>query len=177
MMNLEDLVNKKREDADIVHPSPHLWNRIESQLPADTTKPKLNWPPLAVAASLLLCIGIGYFWGKNSASGTQSYADIKALDPQYARQMATYNGVIQEKRKTLASLKAYQPTLYVTFEQDWRVLEKSYQELRDTLPNHPNQEELLKAMIDNLRWQSDLLEQQVRILENLKSPPNTDELA
>lgn len=109
-------------------------------------------------------------------TGYQKYADIKALDPQYAKQMVAYDGIITERKKILTHFKSQDPALYATFGQDWKALETSYEELRKSLPNHPNQEELLKAMIENLRWQAELLERQVQILEQVKSHKSTDEM-
>lgn len=174
MMKLEEFVRNKREDADTFMPSPEIWNRLEAQLPSS---PRQSiWPKLGLAATLVFCLGIGYFVGKNGLSGNQKYADIKALDPQYAKQMVAYDGIIKERKKILSHFKGQDPALYATFEQDWESLETSYQELRKVLPNNPNQETILKAMIENLRWQAELLERQVQILEQAKSHTQTDEM-
>lgn len=174
MMKLEDFVRSKREEADLFIPSDNLWKQLEAQLPAP--QKKSIWPKLGWVAALVFCLGLGYFWGKNSLTGYQKYADIKALDPQYAKQMVAYDGIITERKKILTHFKSQDPALYATFGQDWKALETSYEELRKSLPNHPNQEELLKAMIENLRWQAELLERQVQILEQVKSHKSTDEM-
>jgi hypothetical protein len=44
--------------------------------------------------------------------------------------------------------------------------------LKDQLPKNPNQEELLKAMIQNLQWQIDLLNQQLNIIQKIKEAKN-----
>jgi len=44
-------------------------------------------------------------------------------------------------------------------------LDNSFENLKEKLPNNPNQEEILNKMIDSLRWQMEMLDQQLEIIK------------
>lgn len=58
MMNLEELVKSKREEADILDPNPNLWAQIESKLLPPPPPNNRLWPRWAIAAALLMCLSI-----------------------------------------------------------------------------------------------------------------------
>jgi hypothetical protein len=55
------------------------------------------------------------------------------------------------------------------FEAEFEKLESNYQSLRSALPESPNQEVMIAAMIDNLQQQIDLLNTQLSIIQRLKT--------
>ena len=44
-------------------------------------------------------------------------------------------------------------------------MDNSFENLKEKLPNNPNQEEILNKMIDSLRWQMEMLDQQLEIIK------------
>jgi len=58
--------------------------------------------------------------------------------------------------------------LYRQFAKDINQLDSAYRVLKITLTTNPNQEMLLEAMIRNLQFQSDLLNRQLLIIQEIK---------
>ena len=44
-------------------------------------------------------------------------------------------------------------------------MDNSFENLKEKLPNNTNQEEILNKMIDSLRWQMEMLDQQLEIIK------------
>ena len=82
---------------------------------------------------------------------------------------------IDEKRDEIIKLTRNNPELYKDFSADLKSLETSYGNLRSNLSNAPNQEALLQAMVQNLQWQVDLLNQQINILQRINKVKNGDD--
>jgi hypothetical protein len=64
------------------------------------------------------------------------------------------------------------PVLYNQFIKDITRLDSSYNALQTQLPENPNREQLLEAMIQNLRLQTDLLNEQLLIIQKIKQSKN-----
>ena len=72
----------------------------------------------------------------------------------------------------LKAIEKQDPELYHQFDTELRVLNQNYQNLKQELPKNPNQEELLKAMIQNVSMQIELLNQQLEIIQKIKEAKN-----
>lgn len=188
--NLERFVRDNRNEFDAGTPSDAVWNRIEKNLPqgVDKKKPvrigsvKWRWLSVAAAVILLLTTALLYFSPRNggeSVAGVQpadskneqqpADAEIASIDPDYANQVAQFTRVIDEKQGALKSLQKDNPSLYEQFSNDIARLDSTYSLLKRQLPVNPNKEELLQAMIYNLQLQIDLLNQQLSIIQKIKS--------
>ncbi|MBC7758949.1 MAG: hypothetical protein H7069_08840, partial [Phormidesmis sp. FL-bin-119] len=55
------------------------------------------------------------------------------------------------------------------FSSEIRKMDASYQKLKSDLPGSPNQEETVKAMIRNLQIQTELLNQQLSIIQQINN--------
>ncbi|AFK03590.1 hypothetical protein Emtol_2454 [Emticicia oligotrophica DSM 17448] len=178
---LERFVRDNRESFDDYEPSVDLWKKIEAK--TNPTKPKgkmvgfQNWigskPKFALGmvagfAVFLLISYLGYQYAKPAAQNP----DIMALSPSYAKELTHFTSLVEEKRGELKALEKEDPELYHQFDTELTVLDYNYQNLRKELPKNPNQEELLKAMIDNLSMQIDLLNQQLQIIQKIKEAKN-----
>ena len=179
---LERFVRDNREDFDRLEPDDSLWGRIESQLGAVPPEvvtasvksaPRFrNWGRAyfdwRVAAGLLLALGISYLVYLNKEYGVTRDPQVALNMPTYAREFTQYNEAIDQKHRELVRLTTNNPDLYKEFSADLDRLEKSYGNLRSELNKAPNQEALVQAMIQNLQWQIDLLNQQLTILQRIK---------
>ena len=174
---LERFVRDNREGFDAFEPSEALWERIEGQLgevaPLAQKKSRPGWWGKAyfdwrIAAGLVLAIGISYLSYLNKEYGVTRDPKVALAAPTYAREFTQYNLAIEEKRNELIRLTSDNPELYSEFATDLEHLEHSYKNLRSELPQAPNQEALIQAMIQNLQWQIDLLNQQLTILQRIK---------
>lgn len=179
---LERFVRDNREDFDRLEPDDSLWGRIEGQLgeapPEVVVAPVKSSPRFRdwgrayfdwrVAAGLLLALGFSYLVYLNKEYGVTRDPQVALNVPTYAREFTQYNEAIEQKHRELIRLTTDNPDLYKEFSTDLERLEKSYGNLRSELNKAPNQEALVQAMIQNLQWQIDLLNQQLTILQRIK---------
>lgn len=133
-----------------------LWMKINTQLP----KKKNPWAGyMKFAAAMLVFIGVGYFFGLQN--GKTEVAELGKYDTS----LVTYSNKITQKQEKLATLVSNQPDLEAEFGKDLHELQKEFEDLKLQLPNNPNKELIIEAMIQNLEWQIDLLNQQTKIAE------------
>lgn len=134
------------------------------------TGKNLNW---RIAASIALLIGLGWVGYRiNQNYGVTEAPEVALTNPGYAKQMTQYTQLIDNKRAELRQMTESDPALYKEFAVELDQLERSYQNLKADLPKNPNQETVIQAMIQNLQWQIDLLNQQLDILQRIKNKNN-----
>jgi len=80
-----------------------------------------------------------------------------------------YTKLVQIKQKQIMTLKKDEPLLYQQFAADFEKLETSFVQLKQQANNHPNKEQLLEAMIQNLQMQSALLSRQLEVIKNINN--------
>lgn len=183
---LERFIRDNRDTFDAYEPSDALWARLEQQLgqttpvhnghvvPFDGTAPAAKTRPFRrnvwvwrAAASLLLVLGLlgAWWWQSRPVSPDTVLAQI---DPQAARTTFRYASLIETKRQEIRQLAQTDPPLYREFSAEIEALNHDYQRLKSELPQTPNQEELLQAMIQNLQTQVDILNRQLSIIQRVK---------
>ncbi len=184
---LERFIRDNREDFDKEEPRADLWSKIEQgitlpeQKPHDEAPRRLNslartGNPLfgrsqfdwRIAASITVFLLAGMFLYINHRYGVTEQPEVVAVNPAYAKEFATYTQLIDDKRTELKQLTESNPSLYQQFATDLDRLEHSYQGLKADLPENPNQEVLIQAMIQNLQLQIDLLNQQLDVIQRIK---------
>lgn len=193
--NLERFVRDNREAFDDAEPPMGLWSKIESGLGGpgladpDTNENgdhtvggkvlplngnavrgaggwfNLNW---RVAASVAVLLLAGMFLYKNYQPGPATQPELVAAGSAYSQQVAQYTQLIDNKRAELKQMTESNPALYEQFSADLDRLEHSYQGLKAELPQNPNQEVLIQAMIQNLQLQINLLNEQLRVIQRIK---------
>lgn len=176
-MDLEKFIIENRAEFDCKSPSNDLWEKIERKLPEPrkNTETRIGFQStLRMAASIIFLIGIGYLIGQYWQPVTEQ-SDIAKLSPQYAKEVTQYTSFISAKREELKRLTTENPELFNEFKTELDNLETEYKSLKESLPKNPNQEELLSAMIQNLQWQLDILNQQLDIIKKINE--NTNEKA
>ena len=130
----------------------------------------LNW---RIAASIALIVGLGWVGYRiNQNYGITEAPEVALVDPNFARQVSQYTHLIDTKRTELRQMTESDPALYKEFAVELDQLERSYQNLKSDLPKNPNQEVVIQAMIQNLQWQIDLLNQQLDIIQRIKNKNN-----
>ncbi len=187
-MSLENFIRDNRDAFEQNGPSVGLWERIADQLPDQPTSSKTAEPFRAIhrqpswtssrwawAASIALLLLAGSLWWINDRYAPTTQSDVVAFSPTYAKEVAQYASLIDNKRAELQQLTENNPALYGQFAQDLQRLESSYKGLKKELPNTPNQEVLIQAMIQNLQLQIDLLNEQLRVIQRIKQQTTTNE--
>jgi septal ring factor EnvC (AmiA/AmiB activator) len=181
----EQFIHENHTEFDLYEVPSGLWDKIDKSL---NETQKKGIPPSeesdeiiikfkkssiskmkmwAMAASILLLIGCFsvFFFQKKSNSTEQIVANVA---PQYGNKMVQYASLIETKREEIRQIEEHEPVMYREFETEIERLNKDYQALQTELSNTPNQEDLVKAMVQNLQVQLDILNRQLTIIEKVK---------
>jgi hypothetical protein len=174
---LEDFVKRNREEFDDLEPSADLWARIEKHLPAEVpvlTKRESKTFSLGfvlrVAATVVIVMGLGFaFYLRNTKKDNVDFASI---NPLYAQQKIQYTSLIETKRSKLKSIEKSDPQLYKEFSDEIAQMDSTYKQMNTDLVTSPNQERVLRAMIHNLKIQTEVLNKQLGIIEQMNEMKN-----
>ncbi len=177
---LKQFIDENREAFDCQDPSKQVWNNLEQRLKQGQSfrsrfRSTLLWAA-SFAAIAVLSITLYTVFNKSekvSPAGeppttSESSEIIDLLDPIQARQITQFHEVIELKQNELKLLEKEEPRLYKEFISDIKSLDSAYTALKAQLPDNPNREMLLEAMIQNLQLQSDLLSRHLRIIKEIK---------
>ena len=184
---LEQFIRDNREQFDNDEPRPQVWAELEKQLAPPEQKGKvlaMKFLRLGIAAAVLVLAGIGAFYLLNSNTGkgvpvaqgqdnktspvTTENKMLEEINPTFAKEVYHFTQLIELKQSELKQIEKDNPELYKQFLGDMNKLDSSYNTLKNELPVNPNREQLLEAMIQNLRLQTELLNQQLFIIKQIK---------
>lgn len=180
---LEKFIRDHREEFDAEEPAPRVWKKLEEQLDVSSSDNKIHrlalvrWTAVA-AMTIFVMMGVFYFMNKSSReavarrNATPVNDIISAINPAYAKEVYHFTELIEMKQSELKTIGKEQPQLYKEFLTDITTLDSSYNALKKELPQNPNREQLLEAMIENLRLQAELLNQQLLIIKKIKQAKN-----
>ena len=172
---LENYIRDNKKDFDQFEPPAFLWERIEKQLDEKQISPRQASATkkermvrlsflLKMAASVIIVLSVGLWFYQYQYKQS---SDLSNIDPQLAKQQIHYATLIEIKRSELKRVEKEEPALYQEFSAEIRKMDESYQKLKNDLPGSPNQEETVKAMIRNLQIQTELLNQQLNIIQQI----------
>lgn len=85
----------------------------------------------------------------------------------YDQEMYHYAKLVEIKQNQIKQIKKEEPLLYQKFAGDINKLDSAFHTLKKQLPVNPNREQLLEAMIDNLKMQEAVLNQQLNIIKQI----------
>jgi len=164
---LEDFIKTNSADFDDLEPGNDLWNRIEKKLPKEVTPREAKTFTLGfvmrVAAIVITVMAVGFvFYLKSEKPAGVNLADIS---PEYAQQQVHYASLVESKRIELKTLAKNDPQLYREFSGEIAKMDSTYKKLNTDLATSPNQESVLHAMIRNLQIQTEVLNQQLQVIE------------
>lgn len=181
----EQFMRDHRDEFDSDEPAPQIWKKLEQELLPAPRKGKVltmkivRW---SAAAAILVLAGFGVFHLFSPKQGTndprvvqqqpvkENQGDLllKDIDPTYAKEVYHFTQLIELKQNELKQIEQDNPALYKQFLSDITKLDSSYKALKNELPTNANREQLLEAMIQNLRLQTELLNQQLQIIQQIK---------
>lgn len=177
---LDDFIHDNRDEFDDLEPRAALWDNIEKQLFTEEQKtPKKREAKtfslgfvLRVAAIIIMVMGVGFvFYLKNEAR--KSTVDLAAINPVYAKQQMQLASIVKVKRTELKNVAKFDPQLYKEFSNDLAKMDSTYKKLNAELKTSPNQERVLRAMIRNLQVQTEVLNQQLEVIEQFNQLKNS----
>lgn len=161
---LKEFIDKNRAAFDNQTPDASVWNKIQSRLPG--MKQVSLWNSLVlwrVAAVLFLGLSITLFFVNQEGAAQKNMA--RQLQGEFQDVESFY---VDEIAKKVALIDHFDGTFENDqFSQDFEKLDAMYQVLRDELKIHPS-EKVRDALILNILVRIDLLNQQIKKLEELK---------
>jgi hypothetical protein len=179
--NLERFIRKNRKELDDAAPPAQLWEKVKDAVPVKkdekrfTLRDIYKWSAAAAIAVILLSSLYFLVIRKNSHEGsTPAVATVNPtkagnIAPEYAAEFTEVYRAIGQRQKELKASASGQPELYQQFQNDLAALDSSYQLLRNQAEHSPNKDVLVKAMIQNLKLQAELLSRQLMISDQLNN--------
>ena len=187
--DLEKFIRKNRGEFDDADPSNKVWKDIERSLPIKkeakrfTIRDIYKWS--AAAAIFFIALTSVYFLFirklpnsdgveiptvKTDQQTNPSRLDnFNSISIEYATQFKQAEQAVEDRQKQLRAAIANDPALYHKFQQDLVTLDSSYQLLREQASQSINGDVIIKAMIQNLQLQSELLGRQLMIIHEYKT--------
>jgi hypothetical protein len=184
---LKQFIEDNREAFDTENPGQQVLQKLKEQLNKDSKTQKIPrrriiaWAA-AVAGLFILSVAAYFMLRKNNdqpgiASQPADSIEVKTgiPDPVYAKEAWHFQELIGLKQAELRQVEKDQPELYRQFASDINTLDSTYSVLKTKLVQNPNTEILLEAMIQNLQLQSDLLNRQLIIIQEIKQKSKAHE--
>ena len=187
--DLEKFIRKNRGDFDDADPSNKVWKNIEQSLPVKkeakrfTIRDIYKWS--AAAAIFFIALTSVYFLfirklpkndsdeiptvKTNQPTNPSRLDNFNSISMEYATQFKEAEQAVEDRQKQLRAAIANDPALYRKFQQDLTTLDSSYRLLREQASQSINGDVIIKAMIQNLQLQSELLGRQLMIIHEFKT--------
>jgi hypothetical protein len=188
---LKDFISENRADFDSEDPSPASWQRIENVVIGKKTGAgffplMLRWA--AAAAVVCFLSGTIYFMYQRNKPHSISEienpavtqprtegADLGNIAPEFAAEAKKIYQAIKIQQQQLRSIAAKEPELYSQFSLDLATLDSSYRVLKTQAVQAPGREMIIRAMLQNLQLQAELLGKQLMIIQKLNNRKNNDD--
>lgn len=169
--SLKDFMADNRRDFDDELPGLHNWSAVEKRLSQPAKKKNLFQYKWAAAIVLLFCSAAVMFMllQKKPADSlptaeAPTKAEFEEWPVEFAAKAKTYYETILERQEELNKLSKKEPELVNQFSGDLAALDTAYQVLQRQAAQAPGSDVIIKAMIQNLQLQSELLSRQLQII-------------
>jgi hypothetical protein len=181
--NIEKFIEQNRHLLDVENIPEAVWEKIklptlQPKKSQALIKPMYKWAAAAVVTALL---GVASYFLISRKNATQpditvnkNYdtlppVAIKNLAPEYAPEAEEIYNSIAVKQQELKDIAVAAPELYKQFASDLATLDSSYRVLKTQASSSPNHDVIIKAMIQNLQLQAELLNRQLLIMSQFKN--------
>ena len=179
--NLEKFVNRNRSEFDTEHPGADVWSKIEKTLPLKKEAKVFSLKDIykfsAAAAVVCIVLTSVYFLyvrqqknelAVNDPKVTNNTAQLSGITPEYAAEAKQVFNAIETRQEELKEATADNPELYKQFLDDLQLLDSTYNMLQKQAAHTPNKDVIMKAMLQNLQLQAELLYRQLMITNDIK---------
>jgi hypothetical protein len=177
--NLEKFVNRNRSEFDTEHPNDNVWSRIEKTLPVKKQAKVFSLKDIykfsAAAAVLCIVLTSVYFLyirqQKNETAQVETKSnnpELKGIAPEYIAEAKQVFNAIETRQEELKEATADNPELYNQFLDDLKLLDSTYNMLQKQAAHTANKDVIMKAMLQNLQLQAELLYRQLMITNDIK---------
>ncbi|HRO69619.1 MAG TPA: hypothetical protein PK951_04540 [Chitinophagaceae bacterium] len=183
---LKRFITENRSEFDDQIPPPSAWREVERSIQGRKPEKQIpvkrlyRWSATAavffiVAVSLYFLLAKGKT-GNDLAKESRSTpgeqvinGEIGRMEPGFAAEAKRIYQTIETQQKALKAITQDQPELYSQFSEDLATLDSSYRVLKTKALNTPNREVIIRAMLQNLQLQAELLSKQLQILNEFKT--------
>ena len=163
---LETFIYSERAAFDEAAPDLNVWSAIAAQLPESggAKVVRVHWHQrlMRIAASIALLVagvGLGLFYAGGNAPDKMTLSEVS---DEYAEIEQFYQRDIATKKQQLARFTGTASEIDLDLVQMDQMMAELQQELANVPPG--NQEQVIRAMIENYKAKSDILE---RVLERM----------
>lgn len=178
---LKKFVEEHRDEFDVFEPRPDMWQDISKELHAKKSPTVFDFIPdhfWRYAAAILFFVAVG--WGtyqfvtkndlKNDLAQTNTIpaVPLEKIAPEMAEVESYYTSIINQKREELSGFDLKALGIDDNLQQDIVALDSSYAKLKRELYSNPNKEQIIEAMIQNLRIRMEVLNQQIQMLNKIR---------
>ncbi len=175
---LEEFINENRDQFDDKVPNLKVWADIEKELAPPKAKRISLFRMASVAASVIILLGVGAFFGKKYATSNsiskEQVVSLEEISPEYGEMESNFQKEISQKHARLANYN-YDESI----NDDLMDLDLTLEELRKELVNVPkgSEEQIVQAMIRNYESKIRILEIVLEKIDQSKSQNNeSDEM-
>lgn len=182
---LKNFIDENRREFDDDLPSGSAWHQIERSIGANKPVKQFSVRDIykwTAAAAVFFITGTCFYFlvirkkddrlvkAETPAinNGINS-TDISRMAPEYAAEAKKIYESIENQQQQLKEIAKEQPELYSQFSEDLAALDSSYRVLKIQAVQTPNREVIIRAMLQNLQLQAELLGKQLRILNEFKN--------
>lgn len=177
--NLEKFVNRNRSEFDTEHPSADVWRKIEKTLPVKKESKVFSLRDIYKfsAAAAILCIvltSVYFLYIRQQKTETAQVEtktnnpELNGIAPEYIAEAKQVFNAIETRQEQLKEATADNPQLYQQFLDDLKLLDSTYNMLQKQAAVTPNKDVIMKAMLQNLQLQAELLYRQLMISNDIK---------
>ncbi|NMM50610.1 hypothetical protein [Marinigracilibium pacificum] len=180
---LKGYFQDNRDGFDDLEPTSELWEKIEKELKPEGRKEakvvQFNWWRAAAVLFMVCTFGLAMkmflFNDSSDVKTTIASYEIPSVNNDISFDQVNtekyYFQVIDEKRKEINELGAPE-SISEAYDKELKDLLIDYKSLKTQLEANPGNEQLIQALVKNLKLQIDLLNEQLTILNNYKSYEN-----
>lgn len=182
---VEKFIEQNRHLLDTENVPEALWEKIKLPVAEKKQAKIIGWKPLykwAAAASVIGIIAFASYiiiqkyshdipveTAGNKPTDTLPRLSVETLPPEYGDEAAAIYKSITVKQEELKTIAGTEPELYKQFAGDLATLDSSYRVLQSQANTSPNHDVIIKAMIQNLQLQAELLSRQLLIINQFKN--------
>ncbi len=173
MKNIEEIIKANREFFDTEELPKDAWKNINTKL--HHKKKAVAWKPFVAAASIMLFLSITWIIANKKLSEREVITIQNGLPAEVQEAQIQFSSLIEIKRNELNKYKSTNPELVSDFESQLHELQKNYAVLVPQLKDENKRDVVLLAVIENLQMQVEILNQQIDIIQQLKTKQNDTE--
>lgn len=184
---LKKFIEENRREFDSDLPSSSAWHQIERSIgvnkPTKKNSVRTIYKWTAAAAVFFITATCLYFLVSRKNNNDNKIVnketpvinnggnttDISRMAPEYAAEAKKIYQSIENQQLQLKAVAEEQPELFSQFSGDLAALDSSYRVLKTQAVQTPNREVIIRAMLQNLQLQAELLGKQLEILNEFKN--------